>query len=214
MARGRPPKPPQERKVQISVRLTPELLEQLEKQAAKNKSTISEEISARLATSFTSREAYVRKNFGDLESYMFCILLAIVFKDLRVQTGHRWFERKFTFKHAVIAAQELFSYFQPTDRQLVPRDLPAAERVLAYGADPAPILEQAKDYPFGKLAARDAVRRLETEHTLRDEEAGDEDLPEGMHKRERELIRDFGYRLRGLVTTKGQAGRDIIDWKD
>ena len=203
MPRGRRPKAPEDRKVHINVRLEPDLLERLNRM--KGKLTLSEEIDRRLRLSFTDIRIEDPRGY---QTRAFCRLLVQTLQNLKRDTGHPWFRNPFTFGHALIAAAELFRYFQPRGRRSVPDDLPLAELQKSRGLDPEPILKQAKTYPFGKVAARMAVFHLE----FAEQQSGDVDDIEDDLKRERELFKDLSIKLRGRLTSSAQA--DLLNWSD
>jgi hypothetical protein len=207
MARGRPPKAPEEKKVQISVRLPPDLLERLER--ARGRTTLSEEITNRLLQSFEKKE-----QFDIYFNRLFSRLLVYALQFLTRDTGHPWYRNRFTFEHAITAAGELFSYFQPSGLSSVPADLPLAEAQRARGLDPAPVIEQAETYPYGKLAARWAVFHMELQTEQASDVASDDFEEIKRLNRERQLLKDLGDELRGFVTSKGQAQRDLMNWSD
>jgi hypothetical protein len=121
---GRPPMDSARKKgVQISVRLRQNTVQALTRAAKRHGIPLAAEMTYRLEDSL-EREAEHPQLFGTKENSSFSMLLALSLKQLRVLTGHWWYEDPFTFRHAIVAAEMLFKYCKPEGRLEVPRDLP------------------------------------------------------------------------------------------
>ena len=121
---GRPPLDPTRKKgVQISVRLKQNTVQALTRAAKRHGIPLAAEMTYRLEDSL-EREAEHPQLFGTTANFSFALLMTLSLKQLRVLTGHWWYEDPFTFRHAIATAEILFKYCKPEGKSEVPRDLP------------------------------------------------------------------------------------------
>jgi hypothetical protein len=145
----------------LAFRLSADLVRRVREAATDGGRTVSQEVARRLAASFNAGAA-TQDRFGGVNTHFLCLLISLALAELRAQTGHNWHSDRFTFDHAIELVKEDLSYFRPAGEPEVPEDLPAAQRLRDQDLDPAPVLEQAKSFPFGVLAARLAAFKVET----------------------------------------------------
>jgi hypothetical protein len=124
--RGRPPKPPAEKKgAHATVRLTAPLYEELAEAARAGNRTISQEIEARLRLSFAQHQK-TTDEFGGPTNYW---LLRIIAHEIGTveQLAHagpeprRWWEDPYTFRQVKILINTFFDFFKPAGRAVTPR---------------------------------------------------------------------------------------------
>src|SRR5262245_61704000 len=160
--RGRKPTDPRNPKTrQKSLRLSDALLSKIEAAAKADGRSLSDEITRRLERSFIGEEVRAVETFGCHETYALALLIARALRELRDQTGQWGHRDRFTFDHAVAAIQEIMNYSRPRGRRTVPADMPVLEMMRANRLKTGNVLEQAETYPFGKIAGRVAVFRVE-----------------------------------------------------
>ncbi len=157
------------------IRFDPGLKARLTEAAKAARRSFADEVAFRLELSFGARD--IEQEFGDLETYALCRLVASAFRDIKRQTGGSWFQQPWSFRHAKDALKQLFSYLEPVGDAVVPDDAPLLKRMKTEGfSDEA--VAQAKDqlgrFPLGAKAADMAMFLIETslvnEHTHRAEE--------------------------------------------
>ena len=155
---GRPPMDSARKKgVQISVRLKQNTVQALTRAAKRHGIPLAAEMTYRLEDSL-EREAEHPQLFGTTENFSFALLLSLSLKQLRVLTGHWWYEDPFTSRHAAAAAEILFKYCKPEGKPKVPRDLPPplpGQRRRASGG-----LPHRKSH-FGAEAALELIEAME-----------------------------------------------------
>jgi hypothetical protein len=194
--RGRKPKDPDNPKTnQKSIRLSEALLTKIEGAAKADGRTVSDEITRRLERSFIGDV----ERYGGNETYALALLIAQALRDLRDQTGHWWHRDRFTFDHAVAAVTEIMSCFRPAGRRTVPGDMPVLEMMRSHRLKTGAVLEQAKTYPFGKLAGRLAAFRVQFPPL-----EGQENAP---HQR---IFQRIAFDLQQRLS--GSPQEDLINW--
>jgi hypothetical protein len=159
---GRPKEPEAAGKTQqVNVRVSPKTREALEAAADAAGVSLSREIERRLARSL---DGDLEHQFGNLETYALCRLIAVTLKDVERETGRPFSQHPWSFKHARAAVIELLSYFAPIGEPAVPSDAPMLARLESHGLPPdvvASAKAQLETFQLGKRAASRAVFSVE-----------------------------------------------------
>jgi hypothetical protein len=176
------------KEVHISTRFTAELKARLERSAADNGISLSEDIARRLDRSF-EEEGRKIKEFGGYVNYAFCRLIAYAFEGVKYQTGHPWSKSPFAYRHAKTAAEFIMEAFRPRGSGKVPSDHPYLQSLRERGASAELIKSVAADLKItddGKMIAISAVFALEA--------AIDGAISPG-HQELKALVHDLGPKL-------------------
>lgn len=159
---GRPKEPEAVGKTQqVNVRVSPTTRAALEAAADASGVSLSREIERQLMRSL---DGDLERQFGNLETFALCRLIAITLKEVEQETGRPWFQHPWAFEHAQKAVAELLTYFRPVGEAVVPDDAPLLARLQAHGltADEiASAKEQLAAFAVGKRAASRAVFLVE-----------------------------------------------------
>jgi hypothetical protein len=120
--RGRPPKSEADKKgVQLSIRMSTRLREELEQARRKNAASLNEEIGQRLELSFE-----LSKRFGSPGTYSFCRLVAegIQLIEHNCSRGEEtWLRNRFIFDQVTSLIDVMLDHFKPKGGRAKPKHL-------------------------------------------------------------------------------------------
>lgn len=157
--RGPKPRPEATKKAgQMTLRLSQALRDRLQQAADSNGVTLSTEISNRLEETLDAGTA-TTKEFGGLQTYAVCRLIADALGGVRMQTGHSWLEDRFSYDHAITAINEIVEYFKPNGPNKVPDDLPILQQF--EGRERTREKKAWATIEVGKWAAQTAIVRFQ-----------------------------------------------------
>jgi Arc-like DNA binding domain len=145
-----------------TIRLEPELREQLAAAASAGNRSLSEEIAVRLVQSFSGESDLA--GFDDLKTYALCRLIAATLADVRIAVGHPWHEHPLAFEGATEAIMELISYFKPIADVAVPNDHPVLRSLRQMGVGDekvADMTETIRTARFGLQLGRLMIEKIE-----------------------------------------------------
>lgn len=152
------------------MRVTPALQSILSDAAKQDGRTVSDEIARRLEASFD--DDLLPDRFGGRTTWALLELIAAALSQLREDTGECWHRDPFSFDHALKAVAEVLGYFRPPGEPDIPEDHAVLQEMRAqFEVDNVPAKQRAsaerklraqlRTYPFGVMAARMAVFRVE-----------------------------------------------------
>jgi hypothetical protein len=183
--------PPPRKGAPTTIRFEPELRERLETAAAAAGRSISEEVAACVELSL-----YPERQFGNVETYALCRVIAEALRDVEQETGRAWFAHPWSFEHGKQAVAELLRFFQPIGEPAVPSDAPLLVRLRESGLS-AEVVDQARSQ-LERLVI--GVRKARLNVFLAE---GSLANPEG-HKAE--AFRDIAPTIAALLSAAGMTG--------
>lgn len=121
--RGRPAKTEAEKKSEpVSLRLAPDLYQQLKDAADQADRTLGQEIQARLKLSFDDRQKVAE--FGGLTNYWLFHEIAAGIGLIQDRTGHEWWSDRYTFDACYALLLRTWERFKPRGRSTPPKGIP------------------------------------------------------------------------------------------
>jgi hypothetical protein len=169
---GRRPKPVDEKRVAILVRVEPEIRRQLEREAASNRRTLSREVSLRLQQSLNFHRSMQLK-FGNDEGLARLVAMAATGIDLT--TGKRWQTDAFAGQALLACVSFLLRERIPSEPAVVPEEVERRAKAFARAANlPRDRVEfERSPEGVGSSVAKSVLYQLETAQGVVDERRPD-----------------------------------------